>query len=730
VFLWLGRAVAKFRWLIVSIAAAVVVAGVLWGAGVFNVLSSGGFADPNSESSRAATQITAQLGQQDVDLVVLYSSQTATVDDASFKNPVVATEAALRNRPEVAKVLTFYDTNTPTFVSRDRHETYAAITLAAQGDDAKKKAYTAIERELPAPGLTSQVGGLVAFNAAGDDLTKKDVTHGEMLAMPLVLILLIFVFRGLIAAATPLVIGIVAILGGLTATRVIAEFTSVSTFAANTITLLGLGMAIDYSLFIVNRFREEMLAGNEPRQAIARTITTAGRTVVVSGMTIALALASLLIFPQVFLRSMGMGGIAAVLVAMIAAVTVLPALLVMLGPRINALRIPLPHRRRPAPAGPGDEESGGWARFAHTVMRRPAVFIVGVLIILGVLASPFLSAKFAGADERILPAGTESRVVSERIAADFPGGLAAPIETLVDGASAAQVQEIVGQIKSIPGITGAQIVTSKGDSALIDVGYAGGRTDQQTYDAVRAIRALPLPPGATTLVGGQSASDVDLLASLGAHLPWMAAIMAGVTLLVLFLAFGSFVLPIKAVVMNVLSIAASFGVVVFIFQEGHFSHALGFTATGFLQPNIPIMVLAILFGLSTDYEVFLLSRIREAWDATHDPTRAVAIGLERTGRIITAAALLLVVVVAGFATGGVAFAKLIGIGMVTAIVVDATLVRALLVPAVMRLLGRSSWWAPGPFARLYRQYGIHETASADARPARVAPVPSTVAPTE
>jgi RND superfamily putative drug exporter len=708
VFHWLGRIAAKFRWLIVSIGAAVMVAGVLWGAGVFNVLSSGGFDDPNSESSRAATQITAQLGQQNVDLVVLYSDAGANVNDPPVKDPIVATAASLRENPEIAKVLTYYDTGAPSLVSRDGHETYAAITLTAQGDDAKKAAYEKIKSDLNAPGLTTQVGGLVAFNSDGDTLTKKDVTHGEMLAMPLVLILLLFVFRGLVAAAMPLLIGILAILGAFTATRVIAEFTNVSTFAANTITLLGLGMAIDYSLFIVSRFREEMEGGLEPPEAIARTLSTAGRTVVISGITIALALASLLIFPQVFLRSMGLGGIAAVLVAMIGAVTVLPALLVILGPRINALRIPLP-RRRSATATAGDPDNGAWGRLAHSVMRRPVIFIVGVLIVLGVLATPLLQAKFAGADERILPADTTSRIVSQRIAADFQGGSAAPIETLVQGASADQVQSLVTSIKTIPSVTSAQVVASKGDAALVDVDYSDGRTGTRTYNAVGAIRALPVPAGVTVLVGGQSASDVDLLASLGRKLPWMAAIMAGVTLILLFLAFGSILLPIKAVVMNLLSIAASFGVVVWIFQEGHMSGLLGFTSTGFLQPNIPIMVLAILFGLSTDYEVFLLSRIREAWAATGDPKQAIATGLERTGRIITAAALLLIVVVAGFATGGVAFAKLIGIGMVTAIFVDATLVRALLVPAVMRLLGRASWWLPAPLARFHRRFGIVES---------------------
>jgi RND superfamily putative drug exporter len=697
-------------------AVAVVAIGVSWGAGVFNVLSSGGFDDPHSESVKAANAISAQLDRQDVDLVVLYSSPTSTVDDSAFSGPVTATTSALRQRPEIGSVLTYYDTHAPALVSRDRHATYAAITLKARGDDAKKAAYQTVKDHLAAAGVRTQIGGLVAFNATADDMTKKDVSRGEMLAMPVVLVLLVLVFGGLVAASMPLLIGILAILGGLTATRVITTFTDVSTFAANTITLLGLGMAIDYSLFIVSRFREELRAGHQPREAIARTMSTAGRTVLISGLTIALALASLLIFPQAFLRSMGLGGMAAVTVAMLGALTVLPGLLVILGPRINALRIPIPGRRRREARRAAGARRDFWGTLAHSVMRRPVVYIVGVLIVLGVLASPLRRADFAGADERVLPSGTEARVVAERVAAEFPGGTPAPIETFVGGATGAQVQDVSGHIRALPNVTGVQLAATKGDASLLLVSYTGGRTSNQAYDTVREIRALSTPDGVQVLVGGRPAQDVDLLASLGAKLPWMAAIMAAVTLLLLFLAFGSILLPIKAVVMNLVSIAASFGVVVWVFQEGHLSGPLGFTATGFLQPNIPIMVLAILFGLSTDYEVFLLSRIREAWDATGRTTDSVATGLQRTGRIITAAALLLVVVVAGFTTGGVSFAKLIGIGMITAIVVDATLVRALLVPAVMRLLGRASWWAPGPLARLYRRYGIHEQAASPATP--------------
>jgi RND superfamily putative drug exporter len=711
VFGWWGRTVVKVRWLVLAAAFVVVAAGVGWGTGVFGALTSGGFDDPGSESTRASQRIAATLGGQDVDLVVLYSSDVATVDDSAFRQPVTAAVTALRRRSEVAAVTSYYDTDAATLVSRDRHATYATVTLRAPDDDGKRAAYEALGPALSAPGVHTQVGGVVAFRATADEMTRRDVARGELVAMPVVLVLLVLIFGGLVAAGVPLLIGVLAILGALTTTRLITSVTDVSTFAINTVTLLGLGMAIDYSLLVVSRFREELRAEYDTPAAVARTMATAGRTVLVSGLTIALALSTLLIFPQVFLRSMALGGTAAVLVAMLSALTVLPALLAVLGPRIDALRLPLPRQRLRRPVRPGTDGARprGWARLAHSVMRRPVPYLVIVLAVLAGLAAPFLRAEFAGGDERVLPPGTPARVVSERITAEFPDGGAAPIQVLVRGASAEQVPDLLALIKAVPAVTGVQVTARRGDLTLVTVRYAGLRSGAHAYQAVRDIRSLPVPAGVEVLVGGRPAQDVDLLASIGDRLPWMAALMAVVTLLLLFLAFGSVLLPVKAVLANLVSIGAALGVVVWGFQDGHLAGWLGFTATGALQPNVVVLVLAILFGLATDYEVFLLSRVREAWDATGDNTAAVAVGLQRTGGIITGAALLLVAIVAGFATGEVVFAKLIGVGMVTAIVVDATLVRALLVPATMRLVGRWNWWAPGPLIAAYRRYGLRES---------------------
>jgi trehalose monomycolate/heme transporter len=697
---WWGRAVTRWRWLVLAAAGGFAVIGVGWGMGVFSVLSSGGFEDPDSEAARAYQRIDDELGSQDVDLLVLYASETVPVDAPAFRDPVTATLAEVGRQPSVASVMSWYDTQSPAMLAEDGLATYAAIQLVGDDEDSKLDAFHEVEPLLAAPGVETQVGGIVAFLAESSEQTEADIFRAELLSAPVLLVLLVFIFRGLVAATTPLLVGGLAILGGFLTTRLLTLTTEISVFAINIITVIGLGLAIDYALFVVSRFREELASGQTTQRAIQHTLATAGRTVMVSGLTIALALASLLIFPQGFLRSMALGGISAVLVAMLASLTVLPALLALLGRRINAGRVPLPWPRR----GEASTE-GGWARLARSVMRRPILYVVGVVAVLAVLAAPALRMEFGGYDERVLPEGAESRVVSETIASDFPDSTTDPVNVFVDGVPVAAAQAFAGQLAALPEVDSATITAQRGDATLIAVGYPGEPTGDPAVEALQAVRDAPAPAGAEVLVGGRTANDQDMLDSLSQRLPWMALLIAVAVMLVLFLAFGSVVLPVKAVVMNVVSIGASFGVLVWVFQDGHLSDWLGFTPTGFIEPTMPILMLALLFGLSTDYEVFLLSRVREEWDATSDNTTSVALGLQRTGRIITAAALLLIIVVGGFAAGEMAFIKLVGIGTIVAIAVDATLVRALLVPATMRLLGRWNWWAPGPLGRVYRRYG-------------------------
>jgi uncharacterized membrane protein YdfJ with MMPL/SSD domain len=697
-FAWWGRTVVRARWGVLVAGLVLAVVGGVWGTGVFGEVKGAGFDDPGSESHRARTRIAAEVGQRPADVLVIWSSSAATADDPAFKQSVTDTLARVRSNTGVASVVSYYDTGSDAFVSTDRRATYAVVSLA--GSAADDDQFNALRPDLDAPGLTTEVGGFAAVSAAVGSQVSTDIARAESFSMPVLLILLFVVFGSLVAAGMPLLVGGLAILGAFTVTRLLSLFTDVSVFALNVITLIGLGMAIDYALFVVSRFREELAAGRDTATAVERTVDTAGRTVVVSGLTVALALAGLLLFPQMFLRSMAYGGMAAVLVAMVVSVTVLPAVLAILGPRVNKVR--LPFRRRATGGG------SGWARLAHGVMRRPGLVVVASVGLLVLLAVPFVRAEFGVADERVLPAGAGPRTAAERLAADFPQADTAPVQVLVSGADPAAAAAFAERIGALTGVTSTNVTATRGDSTALAVGFDGPPSGETARAVVDDIRDLPPPAGAEVLVGGTTAELTDLLDSLGSRLPWMALLVAVSTFVLLFLAFGSVVLPVKAILMNVVSIGAAFGAVVWAFQDGHLAGLLGFTSTGNLEATQLILMLAILFGLSTDYEVFLLSRVREEWDRTGDNTAAVAGGLQRTGGIITAAALLLIIVIGGFTTGDVLFIKMIGFGMIVALAVDATIVRALLVPATMKLLGRANWWLPSPLASVYRRFGIRE----------------------
>ena len=618
---------------------------------------------------------------------------------------------------------TYWSTGSPGLVSADRHATYAVLQLAGADDAARHQAYDAIKTELTpaslaASGLTAQVGGNVPMEVAINNEVTADIAKAEGFSMPVLLILLLVIFGSLAAASLPVAIGGVAILGSFTVLRLLTMATTVSVYSVNITTILGLGLGIDYGLFMVTRFREELHRQPTVEQAVARTVATAGRTVAVSGVTVAVALTSLMLFPEDFLRSMGYGGVATVAVDMLAALTVLPALLAVLGYRVNALRI-----RRSVRRAPRDETSGAWYRLAHSVMRRPVVYAAVIVIGLLALGAPFLRISWGGTDARTLPAASTVRQVSQTLDGDFPVNSTAPIEALVTlprtGAAAA-LDAYLHRIDAVPGVTGAQVTGVTAATARIDIGYVPPTVSSAARHIVTQIRDTAPPPGAAVLVGGTTAGLVDELASLGATLPWMALLVGVSTFVLLFLAFGSVVLPVKAIVMNVLSLGATFGVVVWIFQWEHLSGLLRFTPTGSIDPTMPILMLAVIFGLSMDYEVFLLSRMRERYDQTADNTAAVASGLQRTGGVIAGLALLLIVVVGAFSASGITFIKLMGVGMIVALLVDATVVRVLLVPATMRLLGRANWWAPRPLRRLYARYGIKEEIPGPAPvPARV-----------
>ena len=727
----LGHTVYRGRRWVLAAAAAVLVLGVTWGTGVFGAMTSSGFEDPGSESAAATARIESTVGRPGADVVVLYRFEGRPVTDPAFRAAVEEHVAGLPDRL-VRSLTTAWSSESSEssgpatssgLVSEDGRATYAVVGLVGTGDDAVMDAYDELEPALhdAPPGLDVRLGGTAAIASDITTQVSEDIAKAEQLSLPIVLVLLVVIFGGLVAASLPLAIGGLAILGSFVMLRLLTLVTDVSVFAVNIVTMLGLGLAIDYALFVVSRFREERrLPGATTESALARTMATAGRTVAFSGVTVAVALASLLFFPQTFLRSMGFGGMAAVLVAMVGALTVLPALLAVLGHRVDSLRVPglgrLPRlRRRAAEAETAREHHGAWYRVAHSVMRRPVLYVAVIVPVLLLAGLPFLRVEFGGVDHRALPAGTESRTVSEALLQDFPGGDVTSIDAVVDftdgSVDPSALQAYAGRLGELPGVTSATVAAQDGGTAVVSVRYARGDVGGIGPEAralVDEVRAVPAPDGADVLVGGRAADLRDLLSSLGSTLPLMGLFVLGTTMLLLFLAFGSVVLPVKAVLMNVLSLSASFGALVWIFQDGHLSGLLGFESTGAIEATQPILMLAMAFGLSMDYEVFLLSRVREQWDATGDNVTAVATGLQRTGRIITSAALLLVVVIGAFATSGIVFIKMIGVGMIIAILVDATVVRALLVPATMRLLGRWNWWAPAPLARFWERHGIRE----------------------
>jgi RND superfamily putative drug exporter len=690
----------------------------IWGTGVFGKLDSGNtFTPPNSQSNAESNLANSLFGRDGADVVVLFHSAAHTAADPVYRQAVAGYLAALP-AGQVTRAASYWTTGRPDLVSADKHSSYAVLQLAGGSDQARDNTYKAIKSDFPTvagaagDGITAQVGGPTATEVTINSAVSANIARAESISFPVLLILLVIVFGSVIAAFVPLAIGGLAILGSFSVLRLLTLATTVSEYSLNITTILGLGLGIDYGLFIVTRFREELRRQPSVEAATMRTVATAGRTVLVSGVTVALALSGLMLFQPVFLRSMGYGGVATVAVDVIAALTVLPALLAVLGHRVNALAVRKGVR---AVAVTKTEADGRFYRLAHAVMRRPLAFAAVIVIVLLALGAPILRISWGVNDASALPTTSTARQVQEALTNEFPANSTNPVEAVVTGVtSPAQLTAYTGKIDEIPGVTGVQVTGRHGTSVRLDVGYTPQPDSPQARQIVTSIRALAPPPHATVLVGGTTAMLVDELSSLGGTLPWMALVTAAATFLLLFLAFGSVVLPIKAIVMNILSLAATFGVIVWVFQWGHLSGPLGFTATGTIDPTMPILLLAIVFGLSMDYEVFLLSRIRERYDETGDNTTAVAAGLQRTGGLITSLALLLVVVVAFFSASSITFLKLLGVGMIVALVVDASVVRILLVPATMRLLGRANWWAPGPLRRLYSRYGITEEATEEA----------------
>ncbi|MFE6385631.1 MULTISPECIES: MMPL family transporter [Nocardiopsis] len=710
----LGRGVHRWRWAVLAATAVFAVFSGIWGSGLFSDVSESGFEDPDSESARATRVLEEELGHDGVDVVAVYRSDEIQVDNPTF---AAAIQRIADGMPEdaVADFDTYLDedlgeTERGMLVAEDMDATYIPVTLSGETHADRLHQYEEVAEYLSSSNLEVHLGGSVAIEHELAESAESDVVRAELITLPILLFLLVLIFGGLVAGLVPLAVGGLAILGSLTLLRALTHVTEVSVFAINVATILGLGLAIDYGLFMVSRFREELRRGRGIADAVSRTVDTAGRTVAFSGITVGIAFAGLLFFPQPILKSIGWGGIAVVVFDLLAALVFLPALMAAVGHRINRLRLPLPRR-----TVTGAVHEGAWSRLARVVMRGPAVSLVAVGGVLLVFSAGLASTELGSTDQRYLPADSGSRIATEALSDDFPaGGLGTLDVAVVGGADDGALEEYTERLAGLEEAVSATVERTGEDVAHVVVAYRGASDSPEVADLVRDVRAEPVPEGAEeSLVGGVAAMQQDNVAAIVDAAPMTVGFVATATLLLLFLAFGSIVLPVKAVLMGALSLGASLGVVVWGFQEGAFSGLLGFEAVGTIDPTYLVLIIVVAFGLAMDYELFLLSRVREEYLRTGDNTRSVAAGLQHTGQIITSAAILLMVVLLAMGTSDLLFLKIIGIGLAIAVLVDATLVRAVMVPATMRLLGGANWWLPRPLRWLHDRIGISEGGDED-----------------
>ncbi len=741
-------AIRKRRLVLVATLLFLALAGAVGGGAQKALSANGGFDDPRSASSRATDQLTGPLASGPSQLVLLLDARAGQpgVDDAAVTAAGAAVTQELRRRIDTlsgprlaASVTSYWSAGRPAGLRSADGRAALVTARLADGNDAAVQALEKIRAQPlvdPTGRLDVRFGGVAAVFGAVSTTIKGDLARAESLAVPVVLILLVLVFGSAVAALLPLLVGVLSVLGTFLVLRLLVEVTDVSVYATNLAISLGLGLGIDYSLFILTRFREERARGLDPHDALVATARTAGRTVLFSAVTVAAALAALLVFPLYFLKSFGYAGIAATAIAAVGALVVLPALIAVLGDKVDRFDLRGPVRRLlrlrpPPPPGTAVEGHGAWHRIATAVMRRPVGLGGAAVVVLLVLGAPFLGARFGLPDDRVLPASAESHRTADALRQRFTAGEASALFVTATAADAAQrtspaAAGYAAALSAVPGVGRVDAATGTFAGGR-QVGPAGPATARfastpggtwlsvvpavEAYSPageklVRAVRGVPAPFG--VLVGGDAAQFSDTKSSIASSLPLALGIIALVSAVVLFLFTGSVLLPLKAVVLNLLSVCATFGVAVWAFQEGHLAGTLDFTQTGILDLTTPILVFCVVFGLSMDYEVFLLSRVREAWLATGDNRVSVARGLERTGQLITAAAALLAINFAAFVTSGITFIKLLGFTTALAVVLDATLVRAVLVPAFMRLAGRANWWAPPVLRRLHDRIGLRE----------------------
>jgi RND superfamily putative drug exporter len=744
-----GRFVYRRRWPVLIVSAVLLglsVAGIFTGG---TLAGNGGFG-ANLAAGQTAKLITAEIQPETAPtgstMELIFASGTLTATDPAYQSAVEQSIAPLLTDSRVAGADTPYNVPAsaqPSYISKDAHE--ALVIVHFNDPSLKVQGFVAqVVSEIHPSGLKVYATGQVPINLAFNTTLEQDLQRAELVALPITLLLLVLIFASVVAALLPISVGVLAIVGGVGGTLFLARFTDVSQYAINVVTLIGLGVAIDYSLFIVNRFRDELAAGASREDAIAKAMSTAGRAITFSGITVAVGLSAMLFFQGTFLASMGAAGAIVVAMAVAYGLTFLPALLSVIGPGVDRLRLPFLGRRRP-------DGTGAWHSMAVWVMRRPWVVLVPALAILLVAGTPFLQLRLANGDVDQLPPHNQARQGYDILVNDFPGQDQTTIEAVVyypNGSPMTAdhigaIYDLSRRLAALPYVLHVDSIVNVDPSltreqyqslysgpatrlpaalqqalkfgagqhiALIGVVTNKQYTSDDARSIVKAVRAERVPDGQVQATGG-TAFDLDIVNYILERTPVAVGTVLLVTYVVLFLLTGSVVLPLKAVLTNLFSISASFGAMVWIFQEGHFSQLLGFSPQS-IDPSIPVILFSIVFGMSMDYEVLLISRIQEEYRRTGDNQAAVAMGLEKSGRLITGAAAIMVAVFLAFALADVVIIKAIGVGLAIAIAVDATVVRILIVPSIMRILGRANWWAPRPLAILHSRLGAGEVGPA------------------
>jgi uncharacterized membrane protein YdfJ with MMPL/SSD domain len=757
-----GAFAYRFRRPIVLVTVLFAIASAIVGAKVTSALSAGGWVDPTSESAAVSTRLNDEFGAGRGTLIVLYQAAPGSdARSAAVQGAIGTSLARLAADSRVEDLLGFAQTGDDRFISTDGRSAYVVVRLAITDEQSVDEMDALRALIDPPAGLTYKLAGIGPFTRDQAHQSEKELIQAETVSGPFALLILLAVFASVIAAGLPLLVAALTIPTALGGIFLVAQVTDLSIYVQNVATMLGLALAIDYSLFMVSRFREELRRGRTVAQAVETTVATSGKAVAFSGLAVAIGLSGLLLFRPMALRSFGIGGSLVVASSVFFALTFLPAVLGMLGTRVNALSlaglIDTIRRRigRPRAVDADSARRSRWAAVAHHVMARPFAFLIPTLIFLLIAGTPFLHLSQGIPNASTLPPGLESRDAAVSLANDFKAGETTPITILAsvagDPTSAAnigRINQLVAGVDAIDGIdrvegpfsglrdpqTGAPIsvdqvaafyaapseqlppqlaavrnqLTSayiRGSTVRLDAISPIDAVSPAGTALIPQIRAMSID-GVTTQVGGLAAEGHDFMTSQASTIPYAVGVTLLASALILYLLFGSVVIPAKAVVMTLLSITASFGALVWIFQDGNLSNVLGFTSPGFTIAGNPIIMFSVLFGLSMDYEVLLLSRIQEAYRRTGDNTASVAEGLSRTAGVITGAALIMVTVFSAFALAESITIKSIGVGMAIAVLIDATIIRVLLVPATMRLMGRWNWWAPGPLGRLADRLGF------------------------